>query len=90
MQAFIHIIIILTGSQHLKIEYSDQQTGVIRGQVINFLKRLSPAIAFRDELHGIADPLFGGPGWDYYTTSDGGISWTYVHQNQAGCMVTLI
>jgi hypothetical protein len=37
-----------------------------------------PAVAFRDELHGIADPLYGGPGWDYYTTSDGGMTWTYV------------
>jgi len=37
-----------------------------------------PAVAFRDELHGIADPLYGGPGWDYYTTSDGGMTWTYI------------
>jgi hypothetical protein len=35
-------------------------------------------VAFRDELHGIADASSGGPGWNYYITSDGGITWNYV------------
>lgn len=35
------------------------------------------SIAFRDELHGISDP-FNGSYWDYYSTSDGGSTWTYV------------
>jgi photosystem II stability/assembly factor-like uncharacterized protein len=35
-------------------------------------------VAFRDELHGIADPFLGGPGWNYYRTSDGGSTWTYL------------
>ena len=38
----------------------------------------SIAVAFRDELHGIADPFFGGPGWRYYSTNDGGSTWNYV------------
>ncbi|MDZ7623149.1 MAG: hypothetical protein U5J96_01700 [Ignavibacteriaceae bacterium] len=29
-------------------------------------------------MHGIADPFFGTSGWDYYNTSDGGSTWTYV------------
>jgi photosystem II stability/assembly factor-like uncharacterized protein len=37
-----------------------------------------PIVAFRDELHGIADASSGGTGWNYYRTSDGGNSWTYI------------
>ena len=42
-------------------EYSDRQIVDILGQVINSHKQLdSIAVAFRDELHGIADPFIGG------------------------------